>query len=58
MDTLKEKALRHRKEIIFGGTIFLVSAFSFALGYVTARDTSRAPIIIRTSLSETPLPAE
>ena len=43
---LKELVLRYRKELIFGTVIFLVSAFSFALGYVTARDAARTPIII------------
>lgn len=46
LQSLKDKALIYRKEIILGCIIFLVSVFSFALGFVTARDGSRAPIII------------
>jgi hypothetical protein len=51
MQNLKEKIkdfyLNHKKEIIFILIIFLVSTISFALGYLTAQELNRAPIIIQ-----------
>ena len=50
MPKLKEKFKifyeNHKKEIIFIFIIFLVSTISFALGYLSARELNRAPIII------------
>jgi hypothetical protein len=51
MQNLKEKILNfylnYKKEIIFILIIFLVSTISFALGYLTAQELNRAPIIIQ-----------
>jgi hypothetical protein len=50
MQKLKEKIKtfyeNYKKEIIFILIIFLVSTISFALGYLSARELNRAPIII------------
>lgn len=36
----------HKKEIIFGVIIFLVSSISFGLGYLANKEFNRVPIII------------
>ena len=46
MTHAKEWLLRYRKELIIGAAIFVVSTTSYALGYLSARDLSRTPIII------------
>jgi hypothetical protein len=44
----------HRREVILGAVIFLVSSLSFALGYLANREFNHIPIIIQTSLKENP----
>lgn len=34
------------KRFLFAASIFLVSTISFALGYLTARETNRVPLVI------------
>ena len=43
---LKNWAIEHARDIAFGVFIFLVITISFALGYLSARDGNRAPIVI------------
>ncbi len=52
MNTLKEKALVYRKELVFGGLLFLVSTLSFAFGYVTNRGMNHAPIVIEACVKQ------
>jgi hypothetical protein len=37
----------HRKETVLFTLFFLVSVISFALGYLVAGETTRAPIVIQ-----------
>ncbi len=37
----------HRKEVVLFALFFLVSTISFALGYLVAGETTRAPIVIQ-----------
>jgi len=43
---LKEWILRNEKKIFVGIFIVLIATASFALGYMTAKENTRAPIII------------
>lgn len=44
---IKEFWENHQKEIIFVLILFLVSTISFALGYLSAKEFNKAPIIIQ-----------
>jgi len=37
---------KHRKKVFFFVLFFLVSTLSFGLGYITAREFTRTPIVI------------
>ena len=43
---LTEGAIAHRRELILVLILFLVSLFSFGLGYLTHREFSQVPIVI------------
>ena len=45
-DQFKELFGKYRKEIFFFVLFFLVSTLSFGLGYLTAREFTRTPIVI------------
>lgn len=42
----------HKRQIALYVLLFLISTISFGLGYLMARETNRAPIIIEKSLSD------
>jgi hypothetical protein len=37
----------HKKEVLFGASLFLASSLSFALGYLANREYDHSPIIIQ-----------
>lgn len=52
LGTLKEKITANKKDILLITFAFLAILASFALGYLTARDYSVAPIIIQKCSSD------
>ncbi len=46
MNRAKELCERYRREIVLMLAVFLVASLSFGLGYLTARDSAVAPIVI------------
>jgi hypothetical protein len=43
---IKERYIKHQKEVLLIIISFLIILLSFGLGYITARDFSTTPIII------------
>ena len=46
MKKIYELFASHKKQIIFGAILFLVSSLSFGAGYLANREFNHAPIII------------